>query len=52
MAITNQNQFTSRSQAILQMTLEKNSQKANLESNYEISYSKLLVVDLARSKRG
>ena len=49
MATTNQNQFSSRSHAILQMTLEKKIKKINLD--YEISYSKFLVVDLAGSEK-
>ena len=49
MATTNQNQFSSRSHAILQMTLEKKIQKNNLD--YEISNSKFLVVDLAGSEK-
>ena len=50
MASTNQNQFSSRSHAILQMTLEKKIKKE--EDNYEIYFSKFLVVDLAGSERG
>ena len=50
MASTNQNQFSSRSHAILQMTLEKKIKKS--EDNYEIYFSKFLVVDLAGSERG
>ena len=50
MASTNQNQFSSRSHAILQMTLEKRVKKA--EDNYELYFSKFLVVDLAGSERG
>ena len=50
MASTNQNQFSSRSHAILQMILEKKVKKS--EDNYELSFSKFLVVDLAGSERG
>ena len=50
MASTNQNQFSSRSHAILQMILEKKIKKS--EDNYEIYFSKFLVVDLAGSERG
>ena len=50
MASTNQNQFSSRSHAILQMNLEKR-QKINLDS-YEVHNSKFLIVDLAGSERG
>ena len=49
MASTDQNQFSSRSHAILQMTLEKKIKKS--EDNYDIIYSKFLVVDLAGSER-
>ena len=48
MASTNQNQFSSRSHAILQMNLEKR-QKINTES-YEVHNSKFLIVD--GSERG
>ena len=50
MASTNQNQFSSRSHAILQMILEKKVKKS--EDNYELNFSKFLVVDLAGSERG
>ena len=50
MANTNQNQFSSRSHAILQMAFEKRVKKS--EDNYEIFFSKFLVVDLAGSERG
>ena len=50
MANTTQNQFSSRSHAILQMTLEKKLKKS--EDNYQIYFSKFLVVDLAGSERG
>ena len=49
MASTDQNQFSSRSHAILQMTLEKKIKKS--EENYDIIYSKFLVVDLAGSEK-
>ena len=52
MASTNLNQFSSRSHALLQMTLEKKVKKINSEDNYEIYNSKFLVVDLAGSERG
>ena len=52
MASTNQNQFSSRSHAILQMTLEKKIKKINSEDGYEIYNSKFLIVDLAGSERG
>ena len=44
MAPTNQNMFSSRSHALLQITLHEN--------NEEAIYSKLLIVDLAGSERG
>ena len=50
MASTDQNQFSSRSHAILQMSLEKKIKKD--ENNYDIIYSKFLVVDLAGSEKG
>ena len=49
MASTDQNQFSSRSHAILQMSLEKKIKKS--EENYDIIYSKYLVVDLAGSEK-
>ena len=49
MASTDQNQFSSRSHAILQMTLEKKIKKSN--EHYDIIYSKFLVVDLAGSEK-
>ena len=52
MASTNKNQFSSRSHAILQMTLEKRIQKKNSENNYEFYFSKFLFVDLAGSEKG
>ena len=52
MASTNLNQFSSRSHALLQMTLEKKVQRVDSEDNYDIYNSKFLVVDLAGSERG
>ena len=49
MASTDQNQFSSRSHAILQMSLEKKIKKS--DNNYEVINSKFLVVDLAGSER-
>ena len=51
MAPTNQNKFSSRSHAILQISLERKSfnDEAN---NFNIYYSKFLMVDLAGSERG
>ena len=49
MASTDQNQFSSRSHAILQMSLEKKIKKN--ENNYDIIYSKFLFVDLAGSEK-
>lgn len=49
MASTDQNQFSSRSHAILQMSLEKKIKKT--ENNYDIIYSKFLFVDLAGSEK-
>ena len=49
MASTDQNQFSSRSHAILQMSLEKKIKKS--EDKYDIIYSKYLVVDLAGSEK-
>ena len=51
MASTNQNKFSSRSHAILQISLQRkqyNSQK----NNFDIFFSKFLIVDLAGSERG
>ena len=51
MAPTNQNKFSSRSHAILQISLERKS--FNEEKNtFEVYYSKFLMVDLAGSERG
>ncbi len=50
MAPTNQNQFSSRSHAILQINLIQK-EKKNLNKE-EIKYSKFLLVDLAGSERG
>jgi hypothetical protein len=51
MAPTNQNKFSSRSHAILQISLERKS--FNDESNnFDIYFSKFLMVDLAGSERG
>jgi hypothetical protein len=51
MAPTNQNKFSSRSHAILQISLERKSfnDEAN---NFDIYFSKFLMVDLAGSERG
>ena len=49
MASTDQNQFSSRSHAILQMSLEKKIKKN--ENYYDIIYSKFLFVDLAGSEK-
>lgn len=50
MAPTNQNQFSSRSHAILQISLEQKKKVRDVKE--EIIYSKFLVVDLAGSERG
>ena len=51
MAPTNQNKFSSRSHAILQISLERKS--FNKQKNtFDIYYSKFLMVDLAGSERG
>ena len=54
MASTIQNQFSSRSHAILQICLEKKITKLNSEKENNMEYynSKFLVVDLAGSERG
>ena len=52
MASTNQNQFSSRSHAILQISLEKKITKLNSENDFEFYNSKFLIVDLAGSERG
>lgn len=49
MAATGQNQFSSRSHAILQISIE---QRQKLQSREEVMYSKFLLVDLAGSERG
>ena len=51
MAPTNQNKFSSRSHAILQISLERREFNAE-KNNYNIYFSKFLVVDLAGSERG
>ena len=51
MAPTNQNKFSSRSHAILQISLERKSFNEE-KSNFDIYYSKFLMVDLAGSERG
>ena len=51
MAPTNQNKFSSRSHAILQLSLKR--KKFNeVKNNFDIFYSKFLIVDLAGSERG
>ena len=51
MAPTNQNKFSSRSHAILQISLERKSFNEE-EKNFDIYFSKFLMVDLAGSERG
>ena len=51
MAPTNQNKFSSRSHAILQISLERKTFNEE-KNNYDIYFSKFLVVDLAGSERG
>ena len=51
MAPTNQNKFSSRSHAILQISLERRTFNEE-KNNYNIYFSKFLVVDLAGSERG
>ena len=51
MAPTNQNKFSSRSHAILQISLERKSFNEE-KNNFNIFFSKFLVVDLAGSERG
>ena len=51
MAPTNQNKFSSRSHAILQISLERKSFNEE-KKNFDIYYSKFLMVDLAGSERG
>ena len=50
MAPTNQNQFSSRSHAILQISVEQKRKVRDIKE--EIIFSKFLVVDLAGSERG
>jgi len=51
MAPTNQNKFSSRSHAILQISLERKSFKEE-KNNFDIYFSKFLMVDLTGSERG
>ena len=51
MAPTNQNKFSSRSHAILQISL-KRKQFNSKTNNFDIFFSKFLIVDLAGSERG
>ena len=51
MAPTNQNKFSSRSHAILQISLERKSYNEE-KNNFDIYFSKFLMVDLAGSERG
>ena len=51
MAPTNQNKFSSRSHAILQISLERRSFNEE-NDNFDIFFSKFLMVDLAGSERG
>jgi len=51
MAPTNQNKFSSRSHAILQISLERKSFNEK-NNNFDIFFSKFLMVDLAGSERG
>ena len=51
MAPTNQNKFSSRSHAILQISLERKSYNEE-NDNFDIFFSKFLMVDLAGSERG
>ena len=51
MASTNQNNFSSRSHAILIISLERKHFNKNF-NNFDVYYSKFLVVDLAGSERG
>ena len=51
MAPTNQNKFSSRSHAILQLSL-KRKQYNEKKNNFDIFFSKFLIVDLAGSERG
>ena len=51
MAPTNQNKFSSRSHAILQLSLKRKTYNEK-KNNFDIYYSKFLIVDLAGSERG
>ena len=51
MAPTNQNKFSSRSHAILQLSLKRKSFNEK-KNNFDIFFSKFLIVDLAGSERG
>ena len=51
MAPTNQNKFSSRSHAILQLSLNRKTFNEN-KNNFDIFFSKFLIVDLAGSERG
>ena len=51
MAPTNQNKFSSRSHAILQLSLKRKTFNEN-KNNFDIFFSKFLIVDLAGSERG
>ena len=51
MAPTNQNKFSSRSHAILQISLERKAFNEK-NNNFDIYFSKFLMVDLAGSERG
>ena len=51
MAPTNQNKFSSRSHAILQISLERKTFNEK-NNNFDIYFSKFLMVDLAGSERG
>ena len=51
MAPTNQNKFSSRSHAILQLSLKRKTYNEK-NNNFDIYYSKFLIVDLAGSERG
>ena len=51
MAPTNQNKFSSRSHAILQLSLKRKAFNEK-KNNFDIFFSKFLIVDLAGSERG
>ena len=51
MAPTNQNKFSSRSHAILQLSLKRKTYNEK-KNNFDIFFSKFLIVDLAGSERG